>query len=243
VLGAWVVVAELLAGWPRAAVAALLALGLLRGRAEAARSWDWGSQWYQMRAGNMLRVIHDQLLALHPTLPAHTRLYFGDIPNNIGLIAGRSPAVRVWYGDPSLEAGYYSYYRARAAGEPGGPDLFFHFDSTMGIREVSVDGADGGEDSMSGEVWERDHESLATLLLANGDLPRAARLFEAIARLPHRPDALMFAAVCWQAHGDSVASGRDFDSARARTGLKPEQIEQWAAQLRATMPHRMPTVP
>jgi len=188
-------------------------------------------------------VIHDQLLAMHPTLPPRTRLYFGNIPNNIGLIAGRSPAVRVWYDDPTIEAGFYSYYRARFANEPAGLDLFFHFDSTAGIREVSVDGADGGASAETPEDWERDHASLATTLLANGDLPRAATLFEAVGRLPSRPDALMFAAVAWQAHGDSAAAAKDFARARERTGLKPEEIAGWAARLRATMPRHTPTVP
>src|SRR5262249_39526543 len=162
--------AVLLAERPRAAVAALLALGLLRGRAEATRSWDWGSQWYQVRAGNMLRVIHDQLLAVHPTLPPDTRLYFGNIPNNIRPLAGNNPAGGGGYDDRTIQAGFDSYSRARFASEPVGLDLFFHFDSTSGIREVSVDGADGGESLESREDWERDHESLAMTLLANGDL-------------------------------------------------------------------------
>ena len=243
VLGAWVVLAELLVARPRVAVAVLFVLGLLRGRAEATRSWDWGSQWYQVRAGSLLRVIRDQLRALHPTLPANTRLYFVNIPNNIGLIAGRSPAVRVWYDDPSLEAGFYSWYRARAADRARGPDLFFHFDSTAGIREVSADGADGGASAEPQAKWEEDHIALAMTFMASGDLPRAARLFEAIARLPNRPEGLMFAAACWEAHGDSTSAARDLESARMRTGLKPEEIAQWAARLRATMPHDMPTAP
>ena len=243
VLGAWVVFADLLVVWPRAAVAVVLALGLLRGRAEATRSWDWGSQWYQTRAGNMLRGIHDQLRAFHPTLPPHTRLYFGSIPNNIGLIAGRSPAVRVWYGDSTLEAGFYSYYHARLPGEPRGEDLFFHFDSTAGIREVTVDGADIGASLVPRAQWEEDHDNLAMVLVTNGDLPRAARLFEAIARLPGRPDALMMATACWQVHGDSAAAAIDMERARTLTGLKHEEIAQWAARLLATMPHQVPTVP
>jgi hypothetical protein len=209
VLGAWVVLAELLERWPNVAVASLVVLGLLRGHAEATRSWDWGSQWYQVRAGSMLRVIKEQLLGLHPTLPPHSRLYFVHIPNNIGFIAGRSPAVRVWYGDPTLEAGFYSYYRARAPGETLGTDLFFHFDSTAGIREVMPDATDRGAPGGPDAVWEKDHIDLATTMVANGDLPRAARLFEVVADLrPERTDAWMFAGACWEATGDSVSAAR-----------------------------------
>jgi hypothetical protein len=51
-------------------------------------------------------------------------VYFGSIPNNIGLIAGQSPALRVWYSDATLEAGFYSSYQPRGEGEPSGLDLF-----------------------------------------------------------------------------------------------------------------------
>jgi len=80
--------------------------------------------------------------------------------------------------------------------------------------------------------------------VANGDLPRAARLFEVVADLrPERTDAWMFAATCWEATGDSVSAARDLERARAATGLKPEEIRLWADRLRATMPHHAPTVP
>jgi len=238
-----VALAEVLSAFPRAAVATLLVLGLLRGYAVATRSWDWGSQWYQARAGSLLRLIKEQLLELHPTLPQHSRLYFVNIPNNIGLIAGRSPAVRVWYGDPTLEAGFYSYYRMRTPGETQGTDLFFHFDSTAGIREVSLDGADRRAPAGQDSVWEMDHIDLATTLVANGDLPRAAQLFEAIAVISDRPDVPMFAGACREATGDSTAAARDFARAQALSGLTPAQIREWADRLLATMPRRTPTVP
>ena len=152
--------------------------------------------------------------------------------------------MRVWYGDPTLEAGFYSYYRARASGETLGTDLFFHFDSTSGIREISLDGSDRGAPSGPDAVWEADHIDLATTMVANGDLPRAARLFEVIGDLRrNRTDAWMFAGACWEATGDRVSAARDFERARAATGLKPEEIRHWADRLRATMPLRAPTVP
>ena len=231
-LGAWIILATVLVDQRRFAVGSLFVLGLLRGAAETARSWDWGSQWFQARAGNMLHLIHDQLLSLHPTLPRHSRLYFGSVPNNVGLIAGDSPAVRVWYGDSTMRGGFYSAYRPRALDEPRGPDLFFHFDSTTGIRDVSVDGAEGE----TGPAWERDHESLAMTLVSAGDLPRAATLFEAIARLPHRADALMFGGVCREASGDTVLAAADYARAGERTGRTSREIEAWASRLRASMP-------
>ena len=238
--GAWICIAVFLAGAPRLAPAVLLALGLVRGAAAATRSWDWGSEWYQTRAGNMLHAIRTQLLELHPTLPRHSRLYFGSIPNNVGLIAGRSPAVRVWYADPTLEAGFYSYYRPRSAGEPPGADYFFHFDSTTGIREVRPD-SPPPLGLAPGSTWEQDHESLAIVLLMSGDAPQAARMFEFISMLSHRPDALLFAGTCWEVAGDSVRAGHLFEAARVRTGATAGEIRVLVDRLRSRMPGRRPS--
>lgn len=235
-LGAWIGLAAWLDRWPRLGVPVIVALGLLRGHAAAVPSWDWGSEWYQTRAGNMLRLIRSQLFELHPAIPPHSRLYFGSIPNNVGLIAGDSPAVRVWYGDPSLSAGFYSAYRPRSSSEASGRDLFFHFDSSSGIREVYADGTPDPRTGQRDSAWERDHESLAIIFMKSGDLTGAARLFERIALLPHRPDAAMFAAVCWQAHGDSARAAADFAIAQGRTGGSPAEIAAWADRLRRAMP-------
>ncbi len=236
-LGAWLALSVSLARMRRVTMGVLLALGLLRGAAAATRSWDWGSEWYQTRAGNLLSVIRRQLHEQYPKLPPHTRVYFGSIPNNIGLIAGRSPAIRVWYDDSTLQAGFYSYYRPRSADEPSGRDLFFHFDSTAGIREVRVESTPprGLE---PGSTWERDHESLAMALLIGGDRVRAAQLLEKIAEVPYRVDALMFAGTLWQVEGDSSRAAVCFAAAQERTGRPPAEISGWARRLRESMPAR-----
>lgn len=235
--GLWLAIAAGLEGSGPAPAAIILALGLLRGRAAATRSWDWGSEWYQRRAGNLLELIRDQLRLAHPRLPHHTRVYFGHVPNNIGLIAGQSPAIRVWYGDSTLEAGFYSYYRPRAAGAPGGSDLFFHFDTTSGLREVHL-----GPESLAAAMrddpgWEKDHESVAALLVANGDPARAALEYEKLAALQWRPDALVFASVCWRVAGDAGRADSLLDLARARLGASRAQIGEFSERLLRTLPH------
>jgi hypothetical protein len=234
-LGAWLTLSVPLERMRRVTVGVLLALGLLRGAAAATRNWDWGSEWYQTRAGNVLSVIRRQLRAKYPSLPPNTRVYFGSIPNNIGLIAGQSPALRVWYSDATLEAGFYSYYRPRGASEPSGLDLFFHFDSTSGIREVRDD-APPPLGLEPGSEWERDHESLAMAFVTSGDRRRAARLFERIAELPYRVDALMFAGVLWHLEGDSLRANEMFAAAGSRTGRSHAEIAGWAQRLLASMP-------
>jgi len=234
-LGAWLTCSVPLVRVRRVTVGILFVLGLLRGAAAATRSWDWGSEWYQTRAGNLLGVIRRQMHERYPKLPPHTRVYFGNIPNNIGLIAGHSPAIRVWYDDATLVAGFYSWYRARGAGEPSGLDLFFHFDSTTGIREVKGD-ASPPPGLEPGSDWEQDHESLAMTFVTSGDRARAAKLFERIAEVPYRVDALMFAGVLWRLERDSLRAGQCLAAAQARTGRSPAEIAAWAQRLLVSMP-------
>jgi len=106
-------------------VGALAALGA--GRA-ATPSQDWGEAAYQRRAGAFVAQIRSRMFALAPKPEPHSRLWFVRLPNNVGFLAGTGPAVRVWYGDPTLQAGYYSAFQPRAANEPPGPDRFFRMD-------------------------------------------------------------------------------------------------------------------
>jgi hypothetical protein len=237
-LGAWAVLGGWFAGRPRLAAPALALLAILHGVSGATRSWDWGSEWYQRRAGHLLGLIRRQLLASHPTMRPHSRLYFGSIPNNIGLVAGQSPAVRVWYGDSTLEAGFYSYYEPRAPGEPRGPDLFFSFDTTSGLREVRTGPEDVMLESRLDPGWAEAHEKLAVLFVEHGNFRAAAEEFEKIARLQGRPDALMFEAVCLEHCDEPARADSLFRLAAERTGRPNADITTWAARLRATLPHR-----
>lgn len=234
--GLWLTIGVLLAPHGRLSIVVVALLGLLRGGSAATRSWDWGSEWYQRRAGNMLGVIQTQLKQQAPRLPHYSRVYFGSIPNNIGLIAGQSPAIRVWYGDKTLEAGFYSYFRRRGPGGALGEDRFFHFDSTLGLTEVHL----GAEDIQRGfEIdpnWERNHWSVAIVLMRGGDPISAGIEFEKLARLPSRPDALMFAAIAWERAGRIARRDSLFAAAQARTGGSERLILEWARRLREVVP-------
>ncbi len=234
--GAWLALATLLTERRTLTIALFIGLALLRGKSSATRSWDWGSEWYQRRAGNLLAVIRTQLSSMHPRLPHHARVYFEGIPNNIGLVAGESPAIRVWYRDNTLQAGFYSYYRPRSIGEPDGPDLFFGFDSTRGLVPVLL-----GPENIASAIrfdpnWERRHRSVAVLLLKKGNPGQAALEFEKISMLERRHDASMFAAVCWEQLGNGPRAESLYAAVRVRSGLGVHEIEQWAAMLRATLP-------
>lgn len=235
-MGAWFAIALWLERRPRAALTAIACLALLRGAQAATPGWDWGREWYLRRAGNLLTTIRDDLLRQHPTLPPHARVYFGHIPNNIGLIAGESPALRVWYRDSTLHAGFYSYYRPRLDTEAPGQDFFFRFDSLTGITEVRTGPEDALSASRADPGWEDAHERLAILFLRSGDLPRAAAEFEKLSLLPSRPDAAGYAAVCWNAAGEKTRADSLAASAGRRMGLTSAQVGVWLAQLERSLP-------
>ncbi len=235
-LGAWFALALWLQQHGRIAVALIATLAILRGAHANTLSWDWGNEWYQRRAGNMLSAIRADLYRLHPTLPAYSRVFFGHIPNNIGLVAGQSPAIRIWYSDPTLRADFYSTYRPRSVSEPRGEDFFFRFDSLTGLVEVKAGTEDVRAGVPSDPDWEGNHEALAMLFLRSGDVPRAAAEFEKLSLLPRRPDAAVFAAVCREAMGDSAGARLLLASAQTRMGLSPAKMSLWVDRLRESMP-------
>ncbi len=235
-LGAWFGIALWLQPRRRLAIAVIVVLSVLRAAQARTLTWDWGNESYLQRAGNILSAIRDELYRQHPTLEPHSRVYFAHIPNNIGLIAGQSPAIRVWYRDSTLEAGFYSSYRPRPESSRPGEDLFFRFDSAVGMVEVKA----GPEDVRLGLAtdlnWEGDHEGLAMLFLRSGDVPRAALEFEKLSLLRHRPDAAIYAGVCWEAAGDKARSDSLLAAGRARMELSAPALQAWVARLRATLP-------
>jgi hypothetical protein len=237
-LGAWLLLAVWLERTPRLALVVVAALAILRSAHASTLSWDWGNEWYQRRAGSILGAIRTSLQQRHPTLPHYSRVFFGHIPNNIGLVAGNSPAIRVWYSDSTLQANFYSAYRPRSVFEPHGEDLFFHFDSLAGIIEVRAGPENVSLDMASDPDWEGNHEALAMLFMQSGDVPRAAVEFEKLAVLPRRPDAAVYAGVCREAMGDSAGAESLFRAAQGRLGLTPLQMDVWVGQLRATFPGR-----
>jgi hypothetical protein len=234
-LGAWLAIALWLQDRRRVAVAAMVGLAILRGAQANTLSHDWGNESYQRRAGSILSAIRDDLRRQYPVLPRHSRIYFTQIPNNIGLIAGRSPAMRVWYRDSTLQAGFYSYYQPRSAVAPKGEDLFFRFDSAVGMVEVKAGPEDVRRGLASDLNWESDHEDLAGLFLGSRDLARAAAEFEKISALPSRPDAAVYAAACREAAGDAARADSLIAAAASRTGLPIANVRERVARLRRSL--------
>lgn len=234
-LGAWLPGGVLLSRRPRLVPIVLICLVLVRSARAETLSWDWGNEWYQRRAGRILEAVRQGLRSHHPTLEPNTRIYFANIPNNIGLIAGRSPAVRVWYDDSSLNADFYSGYRVRQPNDPPGEDLFFRLDTLAGLVEVDASGGSSAK-QIASISWEHDQEVLAMLFLRNGDPVRSASQFRQLARLPHRADALVLASAALWAARDTAESEGLLRVASARLGRTHADLEVWRSQLVESIP-------
>lgn len=187
----------------------------------------------------MLSAIRNELYRQLPTLPPHSRVFLGHIPNNIGLIAGQSPALRVWFRDSTLQADFYSHYQLRPA--PRGEDYFFRFDSLRGMIEVKAGPEDVQQGLLLNPDWEGDHEKLAMVFLRSGDVPRAAYEFEKLSVLKHRPDAAGYAGVCWDVIGNTARADSLIEAAGSRMQLSRPQLNQWMRRLRESFPTQ-PTV-
>jgi hypothetical protein len=231
-LGAWLGIAALLARVPALALPALFALGVLGGAAAHTVSWDWGDAWYQERAASWQEGLHERLLELHPTLPPHTRLWFIKLPNNVGLVAGASSAIRYWYHDPTLRADYYSRYRPRSAGEPAGPDRFVRYDAEHVLVEVDTGDEDLATARRADPEWTHDHFNLARQMVRSGDWQLAASEYGKLSRLPGLWPPALYAGVCWDLAGMPARADSLLRAATEHSGMAPDSVRALAAQLK-----------
>jgi hypothetical protein len=236
-LGAWLAIATAIARWPVTAFALVAALAFLRPARAVTPSWDWGSEWYQFRAGAILRPMRTVLMQAYPSFPPHSRLFFARVPNNIGFLAGDGPALRVWYRDTTLRGYFYSRFARRAKASPAGRDYFFRFDSVR----VWVEVHQGPEDLWAAQAadpeWEHDHRVLAGMLASAGEVQGAAaeyaKLFQAF---PHRAEYALFAAVCHDALGDRESAARFYRHAARGMRATEVAVRLAAQQLMSVLP-------
>lgn len=206
-LGAWLLLGTLLARRRALVLGLVAALALLRATQAATVSRDWGDEWYQRRAAEFIGFMRHDLLAKLPAPPRHSRLYFSDVPSNVGFLQGDGPALRVWYGDSTVRGGLLSQYRVRPAGSPPGPDRFFRFDSTAGWIEIRWP---RGVLAVRGDAAERfreDHERLAIALSRGENWPAAAAEYAKLATIyPDSVTYAYYAGLATLAGGDSAAA-------------------------------------
>jgi hypothetical protein len=234
-MGAWLAIGAVLARAPRAAIVAIMALALLRSAQAETPSLDWGAEWYQRRAGSFLRFMRADLMRKRPRLPEHARVWFTEVPSNVGFLTTGGPALRVWYGDTTLSAGFYSDYRRPR--DPRDTDLFFRYDSTAGWIEIAKGAGEGASGRPGNPRWERDHRELAALLARVQDWPGAAAEFEKLAEAnPGDPEFALNAGICRETMRDFEAAGRWYERVLASEAAREEDksfARRFALRVRA----------
>jgi hypothetical protein len=231
-LGAWLGIGSALGRPSPFAYAWIAALAVIGAGRAATPSDDWGEAAYQRRAGAFVRDIKDRLLGAYPHMEANARLWFVRLPNNVGFLAGNGPVVRVWYRDPTLEAGYYSAYTARAEGEPLGPDHFFRMDEAGQFMEVKqgvledTTAAAVRADEKSNPRFRTDRLALATALAQGRNWGGAAAEFRMLAiAYPDSSGFAFDAATAYMQAGDTVTALEWFREAARRPDAPPEVVE------------------
>lgn len=205
------------------ASASIAVLAMLGGVRDHAPTLDWGDAPYQRRAGALLESMRVDLLAKLPHPEPHTRFFFVRVPDRVGFLAGDAPALRIWYGDPTLSGGYYSSYRPRPAGTPVGTDRFFRLDSLAGWIPVLAGAEQIPAALAANPRWELDHVALGQAFAAAGDWRAAATEYEKLAKaFPLNPVHAFDAAASWNEAGDLAAAERWLVEAARRPGSTDE---------------------
>jgi hypothetical protein len=212
----------------------IVGLCCLRGLHVNAPTWDWGEAYWR-RAGALMTGIRRDLLAQAPHLPHGTRVYFSDVPNNVGLIAGDVSALGVWYRDSSVVGRFYSDYSP----DPAREHRFFHYDtSSTTLHEVRTGLEDVQLAVASNPRWVEEHGTLATLLVRHGDPAGAATEFSKLARVPGMHYALIFEGACDEAGGRMSRADSVYVVAADRLRLPLVRVRAIGRELVARLPTR-----
>jgi hypothetical protein len=213
----------------------VLLMAILRAGRSTTPSVDWADESFQLEAGNSLRAVRASLESLHPTLPHWSRVYFTHQGSPQGLVSGGSPAVRIWYDDPTLRSFHLRDFALRAPSEPPGPDYFFFVDAAHHLVELTPS-RDGQPPPRRGPEWEGRHFNWASALLLGGDVEGAANEYLAVARGNRsRSDCALYAAACYRALERPALAEQALGLATA-AGVSRADGESRVAQLLATFP-------
>ena len=224
--GAWLALAAWLLPRPRVLATAITFVAALRAPAAATLVDEWGTESFQRLANARTVRIRDQLLALHPTLPRHARIFVAGVPSGSGLLTGRrySAAAHVWYRDLTVSMAGLSNYWARTAEDSLGPDYFCALDREMHMVPVAT-GVFPVPDSLRRDaVWEPTEELVGAKLGEAGDWPAAMKIFRGLATT--YPDTARLAfdlGIALDRLGDTTAAGPWLDRADSLVGAPPSR--------------------
>jgi hypothetical protein len=161
------------------------------------------------------------------------------LPNNIGLLAGNGPAIRIWYDDPTLEGHFYSAYTPREVSEVTGTDYFFRFDTMETLVEVHAGPEPLPESLHADPAWQHDHDVLAALFIRAGNAAGGAQEYAKLARrVPDRPDYALYAGAAHAVIGERAQADSFFRVAARVYG--DSAVRRRAEELIRAVPRAMP---
>jgi len=111
-MGLWLAAGPTLSRNATTAMLVVAALAAARaGRASTVSTSIGTEYWQRLNSATVLEIKH-RLMAAMPNPPRGSRFLFAEVPPGAGLFGptGRSDIVAQWYGDPSLQSGYYSKF-------------------------------------------------------------------------------------------------------------------------------------
>jgi hypothetical protein len=220
-LGAWLALGVLIARarWLLAPV--LAALVLLHLAQAATPSLDLGTEFYQIRASNFVRLTRSFLLTQASELPPHSRIFLAQVPGSVGLIPWdrRSIAPQIWTGDTTLTMYYVSRFHPREAGDTLGRDILFSYDNRKGwsSQDIVVPTTTSSPDEV---------KRYAKFLWSIGRAADAHVHFERLVeRNPGDWSAAFNLGTCYFKMGDSLQGRRWYERAASIPGAPPELVE------------------
>ncbi len=220
-LGAWLVLGVLVARvrWLLAPV--LAGLVFLHVAVSATPSLDLGTEFYQIRASNFVRMTRSFLMSRAPEIPPHSRIFLAQVPGSVGLIPWdqRSIAPQIWTGDTTLAMYYVSRYHPRAEGDSLGRDILFAYDNKKGWSSQLI--VFPTATSSPAEV-----KQYGTFLWGIGHAAEARVQFERLAnQYPRDWSAAFNLGTCYIRMGDTLQGLRWCERAAALPGAPAELVE------------------
>jgi hypothetical protein len=208
-MGAWLALSVPITRRPWVVALVVIALAGLRAGRSTTMFNDWGEESYVRRAGRTLDVLRRDLVAECPSPRPFTRFYFTDVPAGAGFLIGDGPALRSWYGEPTLTGGFLRDFKARRASEPAGADRFFRYDPARGWVELVAGREDVDAARRSDPSWQRDHDRLARTLTEGGDWGTARAEYAKLAQaVPDSAGYAYMAGLAAMTLGDSLEARR-----------------------------------
>lgn len=180
--GAWILLGALL---QRARVGAIVVIawcGLMQPLQSETLYWNWSNAAYQRRALDHLERLRSDLMTKHPTIPRHSRFYFGWLPWEEILPFGTpwfNSGLQFWYRDTTLTSGLFASYDPPP---PGETDFFFRFDSSYRWIELHAGPEDLARARREDPQWEDSHRRLAVTFGDHDDWNAAAREWTKLAQ-------------------------------------------------------------